>query len=56
MTSVPHARQVNPGIQTLALSATCGDGMAQWYDWIAAQRVAIGAVEAPAMSTRMGAD
>jgi hydrogenase nickel incorporation protein HypB len=30
-----HARSVNPGLDILALSATAGDGTADWYAWIA---------------------
>ena len=33
------ARQVNPKIQILQLSATRGDGLAAWYDWLRAQSV-----------------
>jgi hydrogenase nickel incorporation protein HypB len=31
---IRNARQVNPDLQSIALSATTGDGMAQWYGWI----------------------
>lgn len=31
-----YARRVNPSIQILALSATSGDGMAGWLDWLGA--------------------
>jgi hydrogenase nickel incorporation protein HypB len=31
---VRFAHQVNPALQSIVLSATSGDGMAQWYDWI----------------------
>ena len=31
---IRYARQVNPDLQSIALSATTGDGMAQWYGWI----------------------
>ncbi|MFD5896538.1 hydrogenase nickel incorporation protein HypB [Streptomyces sp. NPDC060366] len=30
-----YARSVNPGLTTLALSATTGEGMRSWYDWVA---------------------
>ncbi|MCZ8381675.1 hydrogenase nickel incorporation protein HypB [Mycobacterium sp. CPCC 205372] len=30
-----HARSINPGLDILALSATAGDGTADWYAWIA---------------------
>lgn len=29
-----YARQVNPGIQILQVSATSGEGMEDWYQWI----------------------
>jgi hydrogenase nickel incorporation protein HypB len=29
-----YARQVNPGIQVLQVSATRGDGLAEWYGWV----------------------
>jgi hydrogenase nickel incorporation protein HypB len=31
---IRYARQVNPGLQSIALSATTGDGLAHWYEWI----------------------
>ena len=31
---IEYARRVNPGIQVLQLSATSGEGMQQWYQWI----------------------
>jgi len=31
---VDYARRVNPGIQVLQLSATSGQGMDNWYQWI----------------------
>ena len=30
-----YARSINPGVNILTLSATAGDGIAEWYDWIA---------------------
>lgn len=35
-----HARRVNPRIEVLQVSATRGDGMAAWYQWIRAMREA----------------
>ncbi|WP_330177071.1 hydrogenase nickel incorporation protein HypB [Streptomyces sp. NBC_01498] len=32
-----HARSVNPGLRVLAVSATTGEGMRDWYDWVAEQ-------------------
>jgi hydrogenase nickel incorporation protein HypB len=31
---IDAARRINPDIQVLQLSATRGDGMAQWLDWL----------------------
>ncbi len=31
---IEYARRVNPDIQILQLSATTGEGMSQWYQWI----------------------
>ncbi len=33
-----YAREVNPGIRILQVSATRGDGLAGWYDWLREQR------------------
>ncbi|WP_326673880.1 hydrogenase nickel incorporation protein HypB [Streptomyces sp. NBC_01257] len=33
-----HARSVNPDVRVLTLSATTGEGLAQWYDWLAEAR------------------
>ena len=32
-----HARQVNPDLRVIRISATHGDGLTAWYDWIRAQ-------------------
>lgn len=32
-----YARRVNPDIEVLALSATTGEGLEQWYTWLRAQ-------------------
>ena len=29
-----YARQVNPGLEILEVSATRGDGLDRWYDWL----------------------
>ncbi|MDR0588887.1 MAG: hydrogenase nickel incorporation protein HypB [Burkholderiales bacterium] len=34
--AVTHAKNVNPSIQVLRVSATTGEGMDQWLDWITA--------------------
>ena len=34
--AVANARRVNPNIQVIRISATSGEGMAQWLDWIKA--------------------
>jgi hydrogenase nickel incorporation protein HypB len=31
---IEYARRVNPGIQVLQVSATTGEGMTDWYQWI----------------------
>ncbi len=33
-----HARQINPGLATLQVSATRGEGLADWYEWLRLQR------------------
>jgi hydrogenase nickel incorporation protein HypB len=35
---IDYARRVNPGIKILQLSATSGEGMESWYQWIRATR------------------
>ena len=35
---IAYAKQVNPRIRVLQVSATTGEGMAAWYQWIAATR------------------
>jgi hydrogenase nickel incorporation protein HypB len=35
---IAYAQQVNPRIRVLQLSATTGEGMGAWYQWIAATR------------------
>jgi hydrogenase nickel incorporation protein HypB len=42
---IGHARQVNPDIAALSVSARTGAGMAQWYDWL--RREWMAAAEAP---------
>ncbi|MGY4103070.1 hydrogenase nickel incorporation protein HypB [Nocardia sp. R16R-3T] len=32
-----YARSVNPGVMILPVSATTGDGLADWYDWLTAR-------------------
>ena len=34
---IEYARMVNPDIEVLQLSATSGEGLDQWYDWLRAQ-------------------
>jgi hydrogenase nickel incorporation protein HypB len=46
---IGYARQVNPRIQVLQVSATSGEGMDAWYQWIAASRQ-LGLVGHPALS------
>ena len=46
---IANARRVNPGIQILELSATTGEGMGAWLDWLLAEPSAAAApVEAVA--------
>ncbi|MCG8508725.1 MAG: hydrogenase accessory protein HypB, partial [Rhodospirillales bacterium] len=35
---IDFARQVNPDIRVLKLSATAGDGLVEWYDWLSRRR------------------
>ncbi|GFG49575.1 hydrogenase accessory protein HypB [Mycolicibacterium agri] len=37
---IGHARSVNPGVNVLPVSATTGEGVGTWYDWIASQKAA----------------
>ena len=37
---IHYARQVNPEIQVIALSASSGEGMDMWLEWLEAQRCA----------------
>jgi len=37
---IAHARDVRPGIAVIALSATTGENVTAWYDWIRASRAA----------------
>jgi len=32
--AIAYAREVNPGIEVLTLSARSGEGLAEWYDWL----------------------
>ena len=36
-----YARRVNPGIHIIRLSATSGEGMHDWLDWLAAQHTTV---------------
>ena len=36
--SIAYAREVNPKIEVLKLSATTGDGMPAWYEWLRISR------------------
>ncbi len=38
---IDYARQVNPQIDIIALSATRGDGLEQWYHWLRTARAAL---------------
>ena len=39
--AIANARQVNPDITVLQLSARTGEGLEAWYDWLAAQAAAV---------------
>jgi hydrogenase nickel incorporation protein HypB len=39
---VAYARQVNPGIQVLQVSAETGEGLDEWGDWLQARRARLG--------------
>ena len=45
---VAFARRVNPGIAVIELSATSGQGMDAWLDWLDGARARLGAQQAPA--------
>ncbi len=56
---VDFARRVNPGIELIRLSAGSGEGLEQWYDWIARRRQAVlerrvAALEAELAAARHG--
>jgi len=36
--SIAHARRARPGIEVLEISATRGDGLDAWYDWLRTHR------------------
>ena len=42
---INFARQVNPKIQVLQISATSGEGMDKWYQWLRAQMASIKALK-----------
>ncbi|HHM04300.1 MAG TPA: hydrogenase accessory protein HypB [Gammaproteobacteria bacterium] len=35
---IAYAKRVNPDIEVIRISATKGDGLARWYDWIESRR------------------
>lgn len=39
-----YARSVNPGVEIIPVSATKGEGLQQWYDWIAARTSEVSAI------------
>jgi hydrogenase nickel incorporation protein HypB len=49
------ARRVNPGIQILELSATTGEGMGAWLDWLLAAPTATSAASADPVAARIAA-
>jgi len=42
---IDYARQVNPKIQVLQVSATSGEGMDKWYQWLRAHMASIQALK-----------
>ncbi len=42
-----YARRVNPRLATLRVSATTGEGLPDWYAWIAAERTRLHAAAGP---------
>lgn len=48
---IAYAKQVNPRIKVLQLSATTGEGMSAWYQWIKATRQALLAGHPSLMTT-----
>jgi len=38
---IAYARRVNPGIRVLQVSATSGEGMDAWYDWLRSEHEAV---------------
>jgi hydrogenase nickel incorporation protein HypB len=36
-----HARQVNPSLRVVRVSATRGEGLDDWYDWLRAQAASL---------------
>jgi len=39
---IEYARRVNPGIKVLQVSATSGEGLESWYQWVkATQQLAL---------------
>jgi len=39
-----YARSVNPGVEIIPVSATKGEGLQRWYDWIAARMSEVSAI------------
>jgi len=35
---ISYARQINPKLEVVTVSATRGDGLDSWYGWLKAQR------------------
>ena len=52
---VGFARRINPSIQLLRVSATSGEGMADWYDWICERRDDVLAPAPEALAASAGA-
>ena len=50
-----YARKINPGLAVMRLSATGGEGLAAWYDWIAERRRQVLAARAAALEAKLDA-
>ena len=50
-----YARRVNPGIEILELSATTGEGMDAWLDWLLAQPPVVATVSTDPVAARIAA-
>jgi len=52
---IEYTRRLRPAVETLSLSATTGDGMAGWLDWIRARRARLLAARRDALAAELAA-